>query len=211
MKFPYTEKVLEHFKNPRNVGKMEDPDGKGLEGSPACGDMVAVYLQVDPDTKVIEDIKFESYGCASNIATASIITELAKGKTIEEAKKITWQQATEELGGLPPVKAHCSVLAVEGLRASIRDYEEKHGLVTEKEPTTTDVVRSRLKHVMNPMAGLDIIKTELVTKIDVNDGTVRLLIDLPSDHQFATAIKEDINEKLESLWDVTDISVVFTE
>lgn len=211
MKFPYTEKVLEHFKNPRNVGKLEEPDGKGLEGSPACGDMVAVYLQVNPDTLVIDDIKFESYGCASNIATASIITEMAKGKTIEEAKKITWTEATDELGGLPTVKAHCSVLAVEGLRSAIRDYEEKHGLVSEKEPTTVDVIRSRLKHVMNPMAGLDIVRTELVTKIEIEDGVVRILLDLPSNHQFAAAIKEDLIEKIESLWDVTEVNVVFTE
>ncbi|AFV22422.1 nitrogen-fixing NifU domain protein [Methanolobus psychrophilus R15] len=211
MKFPYSEKVLEHFKNPRNVGKMENPDGKGLEGSPACGDMVAVYLQVNPETKVIDDVKFESYGCASNIATASIITELAKGKTIDEAKEISWKQATEELGGLPPVKAHCSVLAVEGLRSAIRDYEEKHGLVSAKEPTTEVVVRSRLKHVMNPMAGLDIVRTELVTKIDVKDGSVRILLDLPSNHQFAAAIREDITEKVESLWDVTEVKVIFAE
>lgn len=211
MKFPYSEKVLEHFRNPRNVGKMEDADGKGLEGSPACGDMVAVYLKVDPETTVIDDVKFESYGCASNIATASIITELAKGKTLEEAKNISWKQATEELGGLPPVKAHCSVLAVEGLRAAIRDYEEKHGLVSAKEPTTENVVRSRLKHVMNPMAGLDIVRTELVTKISVEDGNVRILLDLPSNHQFAAAIKEDILEKIESLWDVKEVKVVFTE
>lgn len=211
MKFPYTEKVLEHFKNPRNVGKLEEPDGKGLEGSPACGDMVAVYLQVNPDTLVIDDIKFESYGCASNIATASIITEMAKGKTIEEAKKITWTEATDELGGLPTVKAHCSVLAVEGLRSAIRDYEEKHGLVSEKEPTTVDVIRSRLKHVMNPMAGLDIVRTELVTKIEIEDGVVRILLDLPSNHQFAAAIKEDLIEKIEALWDVTEVNVVFTE
>jgi NifU-like protein involved in Fe-S cluster formation/metal-sulfur cluster biosynthetic enzyme len=211
MKFPYTEKVLEHFKNPRNVGKIENPDGKALEGSPACGDMVAVYLQINPETKVIDDVKFESYGCASNIATASIITEMAKGKTIEEAKQISWKQATEELGGLPTVKAHCSVLAVEGLRAAIRDYEEKHGLVSAKEPTTEAVVRSRLKHVMNPMAGLDIVRTELVTKIDVNEGSVRILLDMPSNHQFAAAIREDIVEKIGSLWDVNDVKVVFTE
>ena len=211
MKFPYSEKVLEHFKNPKNVGKMDDADGKGLEGSPACGDMVAVYLKVDPETTVIEDIKFESYGCASNIATASIITEMAKGKTLEEAKKITWKEATDELGGLPPVKAHCSVLAVQGLRAAIRDYEEKHGLVSENEPTTDDVVRSRLKHVMNPMAGLDIVRTELVTKIEIKNGVVRILLDLPSTHQFANAIKEDILEKIESLWDVNEVKVVFTE
>ncbi len=211
MKVPYTEKVLEHFRNPKNVGKLEDADGKGLEGSPACGDMVAVYLKVDPETTVIDDIKFESYGCASNIATASIITEMAKGKTIADAKKITWQEATDELGGLPPVKRHCSVLAVEGLRSAIRDYEEKHGLVSEQEPTTEEVVRSRLKHVMNPMAGLDIVRTELVTKIEVKEGIVRVVLDLPSSHQFANAIKEDLVEKLEALWDVKEVKVVFTE
>ena len=124
-KFPYSEKVMEHFRNPKNVGKMEDADGKGLEGSPACGDMVAVYIKVDPGTKKIKDINFESYGCASNIATGSIITEMAKGKTLEEAKKIHWKQAANELGGLPPVKTHCSVLAVDGLRAAVKDYEEK--------------------------------------------------------------------------------------
>ena len=86
-KLPYSEKVLEHFRNPRNVGKIENPDGKAEEGSPACGDMVAVYIKVNKEKNTIEDIKFESYGCASNIATGSIITELAKGKTLEEAKK----------------------------------------------------------------------------------------------------------------------------
>jgi NifU-like protein involved in Fe-S cluster formation/metal-sulfur cluster biosynthetic enzyme len=193
------------------VGKLEDADGKGLEGSPACGDMVAVYLKVNPETTVIDDIKFESYGCASNIATASIITEMAKGKTIAEAKKISWQEATDELGGLPPVKRHCSVLAVEGLRSAIRDYEEKHGLISEQEPTTDEVVRNRLKHVMNPMAGLDIVRTELVTKIEVKDGVVRVVLDLPSSHQFANAIKEDLVEKLEALWDIKEVKVVFTE
>ncbi len=210
MKFPYSEKVLEHFRNPHNVGNIENPDGKGLEGSPACGDMVAVYIKVNPETKVIEDIKFESYGCASNIATASVITDLARGKTLDEAKKITWKLASEELGGLPPIKAHCSVLAVEGLRAAIRDYEEKHGLVIEKETTTEEVVRGRLKHVMNPLTGLDIIRTNLILKTSIEVGVVRVVVDLPADHQFASAIKEDIIEKLRSLWDVKRINVVFT-
>jgi len=210
MKFPYSEKVLEHFRNPHNVGNIENPDGKGLEGSPACGDMVAVYIKVNPETNVIEDIKFESYGCASNIATASVITDLALGKTLDEAKKITWKLASEELGGLPPIKAHCSVLAVEGLRSAIRDYEEKHGLVTEKETTTDEVIRSRLKHVMNPLTGLDIIRTNLILKTSIEDGVVRVVVDLPVDHQFASAIKEDITEKLRSLWDVKRINVMFT-
>lgn len=207
--FPYNEIVLEHFRNPRNVGKIEDADAKAIEGSPACGDMVAVYLKVNEETKVIEDIKFESYGCASNIATGSIITELAKGKTLEEAKKITWRQASEALGGLPPLKAHCSVLAVEGLRSAIRDYEERHGLVTEREPTTVDVVRKRLRHVMNPLAGLDIVRTDLVKAITVEDGVVTVEVDLPEHHQFAAVVREDIQDKIQPLWDVREVVVKF--
>jgi len=211
MKFPYSEIVLEHFRHPRNVGRIEDPDGKAMEGSPACGDMVAVYIKVDPKTNCITDIKFESYGCASNIATGSIITELAKGKTLDEAKKITWKEAADALGGLPPIKVHCSVLAVEGLRAAIRNYEERYGLVKEKEPTTVEEVRRRLKRVMNPLTGLDLIRTNLVRDIEVKDGTVRVVVALPAGHQFAPAIREEILEKVESLWDVKQVLVEFTE
>ncbi len=211
MKFPYSEKVLEHFRHPRNVGKIENPDGKAVEGSPACGDMVAVYIKVDPETKRITDIKFESYGCASNIATGSIITELAKGKTLDEAKKVSWKQASEALGGLPPIKVHCSVLAVEGLRSAIQNYEERHGLVKEREPTTVDVVRKRLRKVINPVSGLNLVRTNLVKDIEVKDGTVRVVIDLPANHQFASAIKEEIVEKIEHLWDVKKLMVEFTE
>src|SRR4030042_2057636 len=110
---PYSAIVMEHFKTPHNVGRIDDPDAKAVEGSPACGDMVAVYLKVDPSTLVITDIKFESYGCASNIATGSIITDLAMGKTLTEAKAITWKEAAEALGGLPAINAHCSGLAVD--------------------------------------------------------------------------------------------------
>lgn len=211
MAFPYNEIVLDHFRNPRNVGSMEDPDGKATEGSPACGDMVSVYIRVDPETQIISDIRFESYGCASNIATASIITELAKGKTVEEAKRITWKEASDALGGLPPIKAHCSVLAVEGLRGAIRNYEEKHGLVAEREATTEEIVRKRLKRVMNPMKGLDMVATNLVKEVDVKDGVIRLVIDLPENHQFAASIREEARERLETLWDITEVIIAFTE
>jgi NifU-like protein involved in Fe-S cluster formation/metal-sulfur cluster biosynthetic enzyme len=211
MKFPYSEKVLEHFRHPRNVGKIENPDGKAVEGSPACGDMVAVYIKVDPETRRLTDVKFESYGCASNIATGSIITELAKGKTIDEAKKVTWKQASEALGGLPPIKVHCSVLAVDGLRSAIQNYEERHGLVKDREPTTVEVVRKRLKKVINPMSGLNLVRTNLVKDIEVKDGIVRVVIDLPPNHQFASAIKEEIADKIEHLWDVKKLVVEFTE
>ena len=211
MKFPYSETVLEHFRHPRNVGKIEDADGKAIEGSPSCGDMVSVHIKVNPDKNTISDIKFESYGCASNIATGSIITELAKGKTLDEAKKITWKEASEALGGLPKIKAHCSVLAVEGLRAAIQNYEERHGLVKEKKPTTVEVVRKRLKKVVNPMAGLDLVRTNLVRDIKVNKGTVKVVVDLPQDHQFTPAIKGEILEKIEPLWDVKKVVVEFTD
>ncbi len=211
MKFPYNEKVLEHFRHPHNVGKLDNPDGKATEGSPACGDMISVYLKVNPGTKIIEDIKFESYGCASNIATGSIITDMAKGKTLEQAKKITWQQATEALGGLPAIKAHCSVLAIEGLRAAIQNYEEKHGIITEKKPTTLEVVNNRLKKVMNPLTGLDVVKTNIIKKIEINKGKVFITVDLPSNHQFANSIREEIKEKIEPLWDVEEVIVDFVE
>ena len=211
MPLPYSEIVMEHFRHPRNVGRIEDPDAKAIEGSPACGDMVAVYLKVDPEDLRITDVKFESYGCASNIATGSIITELAKGKTLEEAKAITWKQASDALGGLPPIKTHCSVLAVDGLRAAVQNYEERHGLVKERVPTTVKVVRRRLKRVMNPVVGLDLVRTKLVKEIEVTEGAVRVVIDLPADHQFATNIREEIVEKIEPLWDVDKVIVEFTE
>ncbi|MEJ2355641.1 MAG: iron-sulfur cluster assembly scaffold protein [candidate division WOR-3 bacterium] len=209
MNFPYNEKVLEHFKNPRNVGSIEDPDGKSTEGSPACGDMVSVYIKVEEDTNRIKDIKFESYGCASNIATGSIITELAKGKTLDEAKNISWQEASDALGGLPKIKTHCSVLAVDGLRAAIRNYEEKHGLIKERISTTKEIVLKRLRHVMNPLAGLDLVRTNLITGIKVENGIVEVTVDLPEGHQFANNIREEIMEKIESLWDINKVIVNF--
>jgi nitrogen fixation NifU-like protein len=211
MTFPYSDIVLEHFRHPRNVGKIENADGKATEGSPACGDMVSVYIKVNPETNTIADAKFESYGCASNIATGSIITELAKGKTLDEAKNITWKEASDALGGLPKIKAHCSVLAVEGLRSAIQNYEERHGLIKEKVPTTVEIVRQRLRKVVNPLTGLNVVRTNLVQDIEVKDGVVTVLIDLPQDHQFAHTIKDEILEKIETLWDVRDVVVKFTE
>jgi len=200
---------MEHFRHPHNVGALDDADAKAVEGSPACGDMVAVYLKVDAESKVISDISFESYGCASNIATGSIITDLAKGKTLDEAKRLTWKQAAEALGGLPAIKAHCSVLAIDGLRAAIQNYEERHGLVTQRDPTTVELVMSRLKRVMNPIVGLDLVRTNLVTGVRIDDDVVTVVVNLPADHQFANNIRAEIEEKIEPLWDVTEVIVEF--
>jgi len=209
MPLPYSEKVMEHFMNPRNIGKIEDPDATATMGNPACGDMIKLYLKVDEKTKRITDIKFESYGCASNIATGSIVTELAKGKTLEEAKQIGWKQADEELGGLPPVKVHCAVLAVDALHMAIENYEHQHGLLKEKVPTDEKVVLKRLKHVINPKTGREILQAKLVRSVAVNDGRVRVELDLPPDYQFAKALEEEIRERLEPLWDVHEVEVAF--
>lgn len=209
MPLPYSEQVMEHFKRPQNVGRIEDADAKATEGSPACGDMVSVYLKVDEQSKVITDISFESYGCASNIATGSIITELAKGKTLDEAKNLTWKDAADALGGLPPIKVHCSVLAIDGLRAAVQNYEERNGLVVEQEPTTLEEINRRLKHVMNPVVGLDIVRTKIVEDVSLEAGVVRIVVDLPQDHQFANNIRDEILEKIENLWDIERVDVVF--
>jgi len=119
----YTEKVLEHFRNPRNVGRIEDADGVGKVGNPLCGDVMVMYLKIRDDR--IEDAKFETFGCGAAIATSSMATELIKGKTIEEALRVTNKAVAEALGGLPPHKMHCSVLAEEAIRAAIEDYQAK--------------------------------------------------------------------------------------
>ncbi len=119
----YSEKVLEHYQNPRNVGKLEDADGMGVVGNPVCGDMMMITIKVRDDR--IEDIRFKTFGCGAAIATTSIVTELVKGQTLEEALQITNHDVAEALGGLPPIKMHCSLLAEEAIKAAIDDYQEK--------------------------------------------------------------------------------------
>jgi len=119
----YTEKVMEHFRNPRNMGEIPNADGLGTVGNPVCGDLMNIYIKVKDNR--IEDIKFKTFGCGAAIATSSMITELAKGKTLEEAMKITRGDVADSLGGLPPIKMHCSNLAADGLHAAIQDYLKK--------------------------------------------------------------------------------------
>ena len=121
----YSDKVLDHFRNPRNVGEIEDADGVGTVGNPVCGDMMSIYIKVEEDR--ISDVKFRTFGCGAAIATTSMTTELAKGKTLDEAMEITRQDVADELGGLPPVKMHCSNLAADALHEAIKNYKEKKG------------------------------------------------------------------------------------
>jgi len=119
----YTEKVMDHFKNPRNMGEIPDADGVGTVGNPVCGDMMTIYIKVKDNR--IEDIKFKTFGCGAAVATSSMVTEIAQGKTLEEAMKITRASVAESLGGLPPVKMHCSNLAADALHAAIEDYNKR--------------------------------------------------------------------------------------
>jgi nitrogen fixation protein NifU and related proteins len=119
----YTEKVMEHFKNPHNMGEIPDADGVGTVGNPVCGDLMTIYIKVK-DNRLV-DIKFKTFGCGAAIATSSMTTDLAKGKTLEEAMKLSRADVADSLGGLPPVKMHCSNLAADALHAAIKDYYQK--------------------------------------------------------------------------------------
>jgi nitrogen fixation NifU-like protein len=125
----YSEKVMDHFTNPRNVGEISDADGVGQVGNPKCGDIMKMYLKIE--NNIIVDAKFKTFGCGAAVATSSMATELVKGKTVEEALQITNKAVAEALDGLPPVKMHCSNLAEEAIRAAIQDYQIRNGLIDE--------------------------------------------------------------------------------
>ena len=127
----YSEKVMDHFSNKRNVGEIENASGVGTVGNAKCGDIMRMYLDIDEDTKIIKECKFKTFGCGAAVATSSMATELVKGKTIYEALEVTNKAVMEALDGLPPVKVHCSLLAEEAIHAALWDQAEKHGIKIE--------------------------------------------------------------------------------
>ena len=133
----YSEKVMDHFQHPRNVGKLPGADGVGEVGNAKCGDIMRMYIQVDPETQVITDVKFNTFGCGSAIATSSMATEMIKGKTIEEALTLSNKAVVEALDGLPANKIHCSVLAEQAVKAAVKDYYDKHGIAYDQEALCT--------------------------------------------------------------------------
>jgi len=202
----YSQKVLDHFMKPHNIGKLENPDATATEGSPACGDQVSIYLIVNPETQIIEDIKFQSYGCASNIATASIITDMAKGKTLEQAKKIGWKDAADALDGLPPIKMHCSVLAVDTLRKAITDYEIKHNLA-EEAVFSKDSIVEELKKVIYPQVGEDIVTLKMVKYAGFENGVAVIDVDIPKFDKYRDNVAEEIREHLEKFKEIKEVKI----
>ncbi len=126
----YSEKVMDHFNNPRNVGEIENASGVGTVGNAKCGDIMRMYLDID-DAGTIQDVKFKTFGCGAAVATSSMATELVKGKTVQEAMQVTNKAVCDALDGLPPVKVHCSLLAEEAIHAALWDYAEKNNVVIE--------------------------------------------------------------------------------
>ena len=204
-KFGYSEKVMDHFKNPRNVGVMEDADVTSKVGSVACGDLIKLYLKFDPDRDQIKDIKFESYGCAANIATSSMMTEMVKGKTIEEARKVTFKDISETLGGLPRIKLHCAVLSRQGLETAFLKYEAKRGRVKIDEPFVNKILRG----VLDPVQGIDIISAKMLQNTKTEGNKITLDLKAKPDSELAKSLAEDIQDAFEGL-DV-DLDLRFKE
>mgnify|MGYP001083718384 CR=1 FL=1 len=196
-RFGYSQRVIDHFKNPRNIGSIEDADVTAKVGSVACGDLIKLYLKFDPDRQdEIKDIKFESYGCAANIATSSMMTEMVKGKTIDEARKVTFREIADQLGGLPRIKLHCAVLSRQGLEAAFLKYEAKRGHVRIDESFVNKILRG----VLDPVEGVDIISAKIVESVAVEDGKkVCIGLNANAGSELANSLTEDIHEAFDGL------------
>jgi len=144
LKGPYSDKVMDHFMTPRNMGEIADANGVGLVGNPACGDVMKLFLKIN-DNGVVENVKFKTFGCGAAIASSSMATELIKGKKVEEVMELTNQAIIEALGGLPPTKIHCSVMAEEAIEAALKDYYKNIG----KDPKIVDEMKEKLKNKIN--------------------------------------------------------------
>lgn len=214
MAIEYTEVVMDHFRNPRNLGEMDDANGCYTTGSPACGDQVSLQIKVNKDTKIIDNIKFKSFGCASNIATASIVTELVKGKSLEYAKGLTWKQCCDELGGLPPAKVHCSILAIDTLKGAIKDYEIKHEGLKIDDSLNEDLVKEKLRSVSNPTIGQDILSLKQVNYIKIDEEKKNVYVEVMAkgtDDETMETIVEEVKEHVEEIKDVNDVIVKIVE
>jgi NifU-like protein involved in Fe-S cluster formation len=195
-RFGYSEKVMDHFRNPRNIGVIDDADVTAKVGSVACGDLIKLYLKFEPDHDQIKDISFESYGCAANIAASSMMTEMVKGKTIDEARKVTFKEIAEQLGGLPRIKLHCAVLSRQGLETAFLKYEAKSGRVKVDESFVNRILRG----VLDPVEGVDVISAKMVESVVVEEGKrVSMCLTAKAGSELAKSLADDIRDAFEGL------------
>lgn len=219
----YSEKVLDHFRNPRNMGEIENPDGMGKVGNPVCGDLMWIYIKVgknEKDEEIIEDIKFKTFGCGSAVATSSMITEMAKGKTLKEAYKITRSDVADELDGLPPIKMHCSNLAADALQAAIRNYRD--GANPEVDVITACQLEEKNIIGFNEFLGkgtykkadnLSEFNDERVLIVDNGDNSLKLALELTKHtgrvvvvtYSKGTPGNAEIQEKLK----ISDVKIIY--
>lgn len=189
----YSRKVLQLFLNPKNVGEIENPSVTAKAGSPACGDMIKLYLKIENDK--IVDAKFRTYGCAANIATASMLTEMIIGKPVEEAKKIKFKDLVEALGGLPQIKYHCAVLAAEGLRQALGKWDVIQG----KRKIDESFVKLILAAVIDPLTGESVLHGHKYLGCEIKGKKVKIKLAIPKDSEEAIVFEEQIRESFEGL------------
>lgn len=189
----YSRKVLQLFLNPKNVGEIENPSVTAKAGSPACGDMIKLYLKIEDDK--IVDAKFRTYGCAANIATASMLTEMIIGRPIEEAKKIKFKDLVEALGGLPQIKYHCAVLAAEGLRQALAKWDVIQG----KRRIDESFVKLILAAVIDPLTGESVLHGHKYLGCEIEGKKVRIKLAIPRDSEEAIVFEDQIRESFEGL------------
>ncbi len=205
----YSDKVMDHFMNPRNVGVIEDADGVGRTGNPTCGDLMEMSVKIQDD--VITDIKFRTFGCGAAIATSSMATELIKGKTIDEALELTNRAIAEALDGLPPIKMHCSVLAADALRATLADYYTRQGelekaaeLIKEDVIAPRDVEEARQPLHWNDFSRMVRALHSAYPDVDPLDLSIsklfKMILNLPGFDDDPEAANEEILEKLQMAW-----------
>jgi len=193
MRAGYSKKVMDLFLNPKNVGAMEDADVTAIAGSVACGDMIKLYIKMDGER--IKKITFESYGCAANIATSSMITEMVKGKSIDYALKITLKDELKELGGLPKVKYHCAILAIKALRIAI----EKWNVMNGKRKLDEGFVKELLGAILDPYTGKNIMAAGIIKNIEINGKEIKIDVKLGDNKEFNDEIVSGIEEVFEKM------------
>lgn len=214
MAIKYSQKVINEFTNPENVGEVDGANATATEGSPACGDMITYSMKINPESRLIEDIKFRSYGCASNIATASMATKIAKGRTVDEIIALTPKTVTEMLDGLPAVKIHCSVLAINGLKAAVRkwDAEQTGQSIDEDFTLDNETIIRELRDVIHPETGISIVKMNMVHLVEVDGSSVFVELMMgETDDMYFENIEEETREHLENLPGVKTATVKITE